>query len=137
MTTPDFDGVRLSPSLWADGRFPTLAQYQKVLARGRMLYTLDLVGADEAGPIGPAVADRPCNVLYHNGGAGFSRPRPGGFGTPGLGRNEWLLDGVAEQQAYIASIHQRGIPVLIYQSDNNFDRTVFSDAETNAMAAEL
>jgi hypothetical protein len=130
-------GLRLDPSLWTDGRFPDLAQYRSVLARGRMLYTLDLVGADEAGPVGPAVAERPCNLLYHNGGSGFSRPQPGGFGTPGMGRNEWLLDGVAEQRDYIQTIHERGIPVLIYQSDNNFDRTVFSDAETDAMAAEL
>lgn len=135
---PSPAGPRLDASLWSDGRFPTLAQYRSVLARGRMLYTLDLVGADAAaGPVGPAVVDRPCNVLYHNGGSGFSKPRPGGFGTPGLGRNEWLLDGVAEQRDYIESIHARGIPVLIYQSDNNFDGTVFSEAETAAMNAEL
>jgi hypothetical protein len=137
MSLIDEQGLRLSASAWAGGRFPTMEQYRSVLARGRMLYTLDLVGADAAGPIGPAVAGRPCNILYHNGGSGFSRPRPGGFGTPGMGRNEWLLDGVAEQQQYIRSLHERGIAVLTYQSDNNFDRTVFSDAEVAAMNAEL
>lgn len=131
------DGLRLNSSLWDDGGFPTLAQYRSVLARGRMLYTLDLVGADASGPVGPAVADRPCNILYHNGGSGFSRPQPGGFGTPGMARNEDLLGGVAEQRDYIQSLHQRGIPVLIYQSDNNFDRTVFSERETADMSAEL
>jgi hypothetical protein len=103
-----------------------------------MLYTLDLVGADLPGPLGPeAAARRPCNVLYHNGGSGFSRPRPGGFGTPGMARNEDLLPGVAEQRDYIAGIHRRGIPVLIYQSDNNFDRTVFTENEIADMSAEL
>jgi hypothetical protein len=137
MSNIDELGLRLPPSLWSDGHFPTLEQYRQVFARGRMLYSLDIVDADMPGAVGPAIADRPANLLYHNGGTGFSKPRPGGFGTPGFGRNEWLLPGVVEQRSYIASIHQHGIPVLVYQSDNNFDRTVFSDEESNSFAAEL
>jgi hypothetical protein len=62
---------------------------------------------------------------------------PGGFGTPGMARNEDLLGGVAEQRDYIATVHRRGIQALIYQSDNNFDRTAFSEDEINSMSAEL
>jgi hypothetical protein len=62
---------------------------------------------------------------------------PGGFGVPGMGRNEWLLEGIEEQREYIDSLHRAGIVVLMYQSDCNFDRVALGESEAAEMAAEL
>lgn len=128
------DGWKLSSDHWADGRFPSRQQYQSLLKRGRLFYCLDLDSG--VAPVGPGVVDRPCNLIYHTATSAY-QVRPPGGGWKGFARNELLRTTVDLERQYIASMHDVGIPVIIYQNDNNFDSTQFSDAETNAYAAEL
>lgn len=134
MTANATDGWKLSPALWADGRFPTRQQYRSLLNRGRLFYCLDLDSG--VPPVGPAVADRPCNLLYHTATSGYQVLPPGG-GWKGFARNELLRATIDLERQYVASMHAVGIPVIVYQNDNNFDSTQFSEAETQAYAAEL
>jgi hypothetical protein len=127
-------GCCLSPALWTDGKFPSREQYATLLRRGRLFYSLDL--DDGVPPVGPAVADRPCNLLYHTA-MGEHAVRPPGGGWKGFGRNERLREGIERERQYTSSLHAVGIPVIVYQNDNNFDSSQFSEAETASIAAEL
>jgi hypothetical protein len=133
MTMDLHDGYLLPPALWCDGRFPSHDEYQQILRRGRLFYSLDI---DEPSPVGPAIVKRPCNLLYHTA-LPEHRVIPEQGGWRGFGRNERLLEGVAREREYIASLHAVGVPVIVYQNDNNFDSTQFSEAEVAEMAAEL
>ena len=128
------DGWKLSPDLWADGGFPSREQYRSLLKRGRLFYCLDLDSGVR--PVGPAVVDRPCNLLYHTATSAYQVLPPGG-GWKGFARNELLRTTIDLERRYIASMHAVGIPVIVYQNDNNFDSTQFTEAETQAYAAEL
>lgn len=125
---------RLSPDLWRDGRFPDREQYMRLLERGRLFYCLDLDSG--VPPVGPSVADRPCNLLYHTATT-HHHVRPPGGGWKGFARNELLLEGVEQERQYIASLHAVGIPVIVYQNENNFDSTQFSESEIAELSAEL
>ncbi|HTL28641.1 MAG TPA: beta-galactosidase trimerization domain-containing protein [Tepidisphaeraceae bacterium] len=127
------DGYLLPPALWSDGKFPSHGQYKQILRRGRLFYSLDI---DETAPVGPAIVKRPCNLLYHTALCEH-RVIPKDGGWRGFGRNERLLQGVKREREYIASLHDVGIPVIVYQNDNNFDSTQFNEAEIAEMSAEL
>jgi hypothetical protein len=127
------EGYLLSPRLWADGKFPSREQYQQILRRGRLFYSLDI---DEVAPVGPAIINRPCNLLYHTA-VREHRVVPEHGGWRGFARNELLLKGVARERNYIASLHAVGVGVIVYQNDNNFDSTQFTPTEVSEMAAEL
>lgn len=127
------DGFLLSPQLWADGKFPSREQYQQILRRGRLFYSLDI---DDPKPIGPAIVNRPCNLLYHTA-LPEHRVLPEHGGWRGFARNELLQRGVERERAYIESLHAVGVGVIIYQNDNNFDSTQFTPDEIAEMAAEL
>ena len=133
MTAAMTDRFFLPPSLWADGKFPTSEQYATILRRGRLFYSLDI---DDQSPVGPAIANRPCNLLYHTAITEHRVILPTG-GWSGFGRNELLLKGVERERRYIASLHAVGIPVIVYQNDNNFDASQFNQSEIDQMAAEL
>jgi hypothetical protein len=127
------DGYLLPPALWSGGKFPSHEQYQQILRRGRLFYSLDL---DDIAPIGPQIANRPCNLLYHTASREH-RVLPEHGGWRGFARNELLLQGVARERAYVESLHAVGIPVIVYQNDNNFDSTQFTPDEIAEMSAEL
>src|SRR5690348_8122448 len=127
------EGYLLPPQLWAGGKFPSREQYQQILRRGRLFYSLDI---DDPEPVGPSIIKRPCNLLYHTA-VREHRVVPEHGGWRGFARNELLLKGVERERKYIASLHAVGIGVIVYQNDNNFDSTQFTAAETSEMAAEL
>ncbi len=127
------DDFLLSPELWADGRFPSREQYQQILRRGRLFYSLDI---DDPKPVGPAIVKRPCNLVYHTA-LPEHRVRPEHGGWRGFARNELLNEGVERERKYIASMHAVGVGVIVYQNDNNFDSTQFTREEISEMAAEL
>ena len=132
-------GLRLSPSLWENGKHPSLDEYYQVLKRGCMLYSLD-TDAQPLGlppsPLDPDEADaRPCNLLYLTCNAGYSGER--GLGYKGCVRNEALLPHISGQKAHMDALHSRGIASIIYQNENNFDMRAFSPDEISSMEAEL
>lgn len=128
---------KLSPRLWAGGRFPTLDEYRRILRRGRLLYALQADGFQLPVLTPREAAARPCNMLYHTatGGEGYSRRTEWGF--KGCARNEELLPTVPAQRRYFRGLHAQGIPALVYQNENNFDQSCFSKKEIAAMDAEL
>ncbi|NSW89108.1 MAG: beta-galactosidase trimerization domain-containing protein [Firmicutes bacterium] len=132
------NGLRLSPDLWHDGNFPTMDDYRKILRRGTMLYSLDInstINEARKEPVGPSIANRPCNLLYHTAMDNYGRK--GTLGFKGPARNEMLLESVRNEKEYNDSLHAVGIPVVVYQNENNFDEGAFSKDEIEAMAAEL
>jgi hypothetical protein len=129
--------MKLSPELWKDGSHPTMDQYRSILRRGALLFSLDLDFAlgRLIPPVGPEIANRPANLLYHTAMENYTRTDASGFKGPA--RNETLIDSIAKEKEYVDRLHAEGIPVLIYQNENNFDDTVFSSEEVSAMEAEL
>lgn len=134
MSTEPHDGWKLDPGLWDNGQFPSREQYASLLKRGRLFYTID--HDHGVPPVGPGVVDRPANLVYHTAITDYTVPPPGG-GWKGFGRNEQLLRGVLRERQYIASLHAVGIPVIVYQNDNNFDSSQFNEAEIKSFVAEL
>ena len=128
------DGWILSPDLWAGGLFPSPEQYGQLLKRGRLFYALDLDNG--VPPVGPAVVERPCNLVYHTATKAYMVRPPGG-GWKGFARNELLRTNVDDERRYVASLHAVGLPVIVYQNENNFDSTQFTPEETERFAAEL
>lgn len=132
------NGLILSPDLWKNKSFPTMDDYRKILRRGTMLYSLDIDSiASEAKkePVGASIINRPCNMLYHTAMDNYGRK--GTLGFKGPARNEMLLKSVHKEKKYNDSLHAIGIPVIIYQNENNFDEEAFLEDEINAMTAEL
>jgi hypothetical protein len=128
------DGWKLSGDLWAGGKFPSRRQYQALLKRGRLFYCLDIDSG--VPPVGPGVVNRPCNLVYHTATSAYQVYPPGG-GWKGFARNELLKTTVDDERRYIRSMHAVGLPVIVYQNENNFDSTQFTDAEIEAYAAQL
>ncbi len=128
------EGWILNPDLWAGGRFPSREQYDLLLRRGRLFYCLDIDSG--VPPIGPGVVNRPCNLVYHTATSAYQVHPPGG-GWKGFARNELLKTTVDEERRYVGSMHAAGLPVIVYQNDNNFDSTQFMEGETQAYAAQL
>jgi hypothetical protein len=128
------DGWRLDPSLWDGGRFPSREQYASLIKRGRLLYCLDLDSG--VPPVGSGVVDRPCNLLYHTATKAY-QVRPPGGGWKGFARNELLRTNVEEERRYVASLHAVGVPVIVYQNENNFDSSQFTESEIASYSAEL
>lgn len=131
--------LKLSPDMWNNGRFPSMDEYREILKRGCMLYSLDMdsrLNGANVNAIDPVEAsERPCNLLYITCLDDYGREDTQGFKGPA--RNEYLLKSISKQKEYISEVHSYGIPVIIYQNENNFDQAVFSEEEIKAMAAEL
>ena len=131
--------LRLSPKLWENGWRPSMEQYRALLRRGVMLYNLDMDSKFDnyyLEAVRPEqIAERYGNLLYVTALGGYNRQKTEGF--KGCARNERLLPYLADEAAYMDAAHQEGIPVLVYQNENNFDSEEFSGEERAAMMAEL
>jgi hypothetical protein len=125
---------KLSPQLWQGGCFPSADDYRRILRRGRLHFSCDHDGFGTSG-VGLAIDERPCNLLYHTSMSGYNRISEWGFKGPG--RNEWLLEFVEQEREYIAQMHSVGIPVIVYQNENNLDMAAFTPEEIGSMDAEL
>ncbi len=131
--------LSLSPDLWKNGKFPTLEQYRSLLKRGVLLYNLDNDSKFDNYSFDAVniedIVKRKGNLLYVTSINGYNRKKTRGF--KGCSRNENLLPYVEQERDYMEKAHAAGIPVLVYQNENNFDLKCFSEEETKRMIAEI
>lgn len=128
------DTYKLSPELWQGGCFPSMDDYRSILRRGKLHFSCDHDGFGTPG-VGVSIVERNCNLLYHTSMSGYNQINEWGFKGPG--RNEWLLEFVDQEREYIDQLHCVGIPVIVYQNENNFDMAAFNPDEVASMEAEL
>ena len=128
--------MNLDPALWENGNFPTMDQYRQILKRGKMLFNLDIESYINDASKEPAdMTGRTCNILYATAMKGYGRTGTQGFKGPAS--NELLKEYIPSYREQFASLHSMGIPVIIYQNENNFDREAFSVDKAASMYAQL